>query len=264
MQIGGKSKINISNENTQIIFRNERASVFVENNIDYQVTDDSYGVKTKNNQIRAFKAILISENIYKLELKPVSETDYNSIHVEIYDEEGNEIKNLIWAIRELSHRINKHKLSIHTEFEIQEFSVDDAIKKSRTVSVLNNREYFLFINAPGYVLYHEFILVKEEFGIKNIKVILQKSNTVKLKGELNENVYEIAKLLKIGDLIYEYNGVRIINKVAFVNAQQECTQEKVTIKLIRDNMPLSLMIPAYQIKGLEDNYYDDKEGQFTH
>jgi hypothetical protein len=132
--------------------------------------------------------------------------------------------------------------------------------------LLKNRNYSLVVSANGYKSYNEVFFTGENIQI-NKTIILDKpdqSNAIQFISGNEDEIYDITKLIKTGDIIYEYNGVRIKNVGDLIKAQKECNQEKVTIKFMRDKIPMALMIPAYQIHGLVDNYFEDKEGLLAH
>ena len=112
---------------------------------------------------------------------------------------------------------------------------------------------------PNYVSVNEPFVTNGTGDIYK-KVILYKPNSVIFNFILTYELDEIIKKLNFGDIIYEYNGIRILNKNMLVKAQKDCALENIKVKLIRDNTPMTVTIPSYQLFGIEDYFFDDKSG----
>lgn len=270
----------IVNNNTFIQFQNDTQKVYIEDGAEYFLIDYAFGIKTNYNQLKATNH-LIKSNSDKIEVKPVSEVDYSTFHVDIVDEQGAEVENVHWFIKEyegntnfvnskLGFPVTPYQLLTSDEFcnsiegnkisaeFLKEKTVGEQAILKKTVSLLNNRHYFVKVMADGYMTYLEFFSTKDNRQI-NKKVVMRKSNAVKFNANHEFEFYEISKLLKDEDIIIEYNGAPVTSIEKFQKSLQECNQEKVTIKLIRNQMPMSLVIPAFNIAGLEDCHYEDKK-----
>jgi hypothetical protein len=228
------------------------------------------GIKTKYNQLKAINS-QIKANMNIMEVKPVSEIDYISMHFDVFDDEGKPIEELDWHIEELRNKTNwgagnkgeflKQTEELQTNITPEHWenkTVGATVIKSRTVSLLMNRKYALIIKAKDYIDFQENFTTESSHPIYK-KIVLRKSNSVKFVIDDEFEIHEAVKLLKNGDIIIEYNGIRIKNKEIFLKTQQACKQEKVNIKLIRDKKYLIVTGSPYYISGIRDCFYDDQE-----
>lgn len=267
------------NMDADIRFPETTNEVFVEDKSEYYLIDTGFGIKTNYNLLKATNSFVSPSNDTII-FKPVSDLDYLGFNLEVIDENGKEIKSMKWHVKQAYASVflvaNK---SIHSDIGFQwgvsdEFglgpnceSISDEFKKEMTIgeegifkrklSLLANRHYYLKVMADGYIDYDAVIYTNENKQIHK-KVILRKPNSIKIKSSVQ--FYEIAKVLLQNDIIYAYNDMRITNKEVFLKAFHECSLEKVSIKLVRNNMSMSLIIPATIISGIEDYNYEDNEG----
>lgn len=270
------SYINITNNSALITVPLSEKKVFIDKNAEYKVTDPGYSIKTPFNQLKALQTIAIDEKTETIEFKNVTEFDYTNVNLNICDENGEPLQNSLWSIEENSGNAQYTRaddFSCRIEyfppdeeiFKIDEKDIGKLISigednlKNKTVQLLNNRTYSLRVEMPNYVSVNEPFVTNSTGDIYK-KVILYKPNSVIFNFKLTYELDEIIKKLNFGDIIYEYNGIRILNKNMLVKAQKDCALENIKVKLIRDNTPMTVTIPSYQLFGIEDYFFDDKSG----
>jgi len=265
------NNIYLFNENSSIKMPFADSILYLEKDIEYTLTDSGSSIKTNINQLKAFKSMSINSRIDSVEIKPVSESDYTTFQISITDNMGNSIENAIWMVLEdsIANRNIIKSIYHHNHFYptieflgldnplfsgkdkklTEDFIIgDDAIKKKQ-IEILNNRKYLLCVRAEGYVNYMYYFTTRDGQFLSN-SIILKKINSVKYKGENKSEFFEITKLLKKDDIIFEYNNIRINNLEEFKKACDGVKQENIQIKLIRNNIAISLIAPAIQIFGV--------------
>lgn len=270
------SYICITNNSSSIIVPLSEKKVFIDKNADYKATDPGYSIKTPFNQLKALQAIDIDDKTEIIEFKNATEFDYTNVKLNICDENGEPLQTSLWSIEENSSnaqftRADNYNCRIEyfppdeEIFEIDEKDIGKLVSigednlKNKTVQLLNNRTYSLRVQMPNYVSVNEPFVINGTGDIYK-KIVLYKPNSVIFNFKLIDELDEIIKKLNFGDIIYEYNGIRILNKNMLVKAQKDCALENIKVKLIRDKTSMTVTIPSYQIFGIEDYFFDDKSG----